>query len=160
MATGQLSDVIRHLRRAALRQDGCGMTDGQLFEGFVTRQDETAFEPLVRRHGPMVLDVCRRVLGNHHDAEDAFQASFLVLVRKATSIRQRELVGNWLYGAAYRAALEAKAARRHARERQVHPMPEPVAPPPDLWEDLRPLLDRELSRLPDKYRVPVVLCDL
>jgi RNA polymerase sigma factor (sigma-70 family) len=137
------------------------MTDGQLLECFITRRDEAAFEALVRRHGPMVLGVCRRVLRNTHDAEDAFQATFLVLARKAPSIGLRELVGNWLYGTAYRAALEAKAARRRVRERQVSAMPEPeaAAEAPD-WVDLRPVLDQELSRLPDKYRVPVVLCDL
>src|SRR5262249_35162096 len=121
MATGQLNDFLRHLRGTALRWDGGGMTDGQLLESFLTRQDEAAFEALVRRHGPMVLGVCRRALRNAHDAEDAFQATFLVLVRKAASIRQLELLGNWLYGVAYRTALEAKAAtaRRRVRERQV-----------------------------------------
>src|SRR5712692_7030336 len=125
MATGQMNEVLRHLRRAAL-QDGSGVSDGQLVECFITRGDEAAFEALVRRHGPMVLGVCRRVLTNPHDAEDAFQATFLVLVRKAASIRQRELVGNWLYGVAYRTALEARAAttRRRTKERQVNPMPE------------------------------------
>jgi RNA polymerase sigma factor (sigma-70 family) len=161
MATGQLSGFIRHLRRAALLPDGGGMMDGQLLECFITRRDEAAFAALVRRHGPMVLGVCRRVLGNHHDAEDAFQAAFLVLARKATSIGQRELLGNWLYGAAYRAALEAKAARRRVKERQVSAMPEPEAPAqPEVSLDLRPVLDQELSRLPDKYRAPLVLCDL
>src|SRR5262249_47363328 len=82
------------------------------------------------------------------------------LVRKAASIAQKELLGNWLYGTAYRAALEARAARQRVRERQVCPMPEPEAPLAEAWEDLRPVLDQELSRLPDKYRVPVVLCDL
>ncbi len=161
MATGQLNGVVRHLRRAALVRDGGGMTDGQLLECFITQRDEAAFEALVRRHGPMVLGVCRRVLRNAHDAEDAFQATFLVLVRKATSIGQRELVGNWLYGAAYRAALEVKAAKRRVKERQVSAMPEPVTvDEADVWRDLRPVLDQELNRLPDKYRVPVVLCDL
>ena len=137
------------------------MTDGQILECFITRRDEAAFEALVRRHGPMVLGVCRRILRNTHDAEDAFQATFLVLARKAPSIGQRELVGNWLYGAAYRAALEAKAARRRVRERQVSAMPEPeAAAEAQDWVDLRPVLDQELSRLPDKYRVPVALCDL
>jgi RNA polymerase sigma factor (sigma-70 family) len=137
------------------------MTDAQLLECFVSRRDEAAFEILVRRHGPMVLGVCHRALHNIHDAEDAFQATFLVLARKAPSIGQRELVANWLYGAAYRAALEAKAARRRVRERQVSVMPEPevVAEAQDR-ADLRPVLDQELSRLPDRYRVPVVLCDL
>ncbi len=165
MATGQLSGVVgrlrRHFRRAVLVQDGGGMTDGQLLECFVARRDEAAFEALVRRHGPMVLGVCRRLVGHSQDAEDAFQATFLVLVRKATSIGQRELVGNWLYGTAYRAGLEVKAARRRAKERQVSAMPEPVAiDDADAGRELRPVLDQELNRLPDKYRVPVVLCDL
>src|SRR5262245_23237330 len=122
MADGQLSGVLRHLRRATALQDG-GRTDGQLLEAFLARRDEGAFAALVRRHGPMVWGVCRRALANAHDAEDAFQATFLVFVRKAASIRDKELVGNWLYGAAYRAALEAKAAaRRRARERQVSAM--------------------------------------
>jgi RNA polymerase sigma-70 factor (ECF subfamily) len=117
---------------------------------------------LVRRHGPMVWGVCRRLLHNHHDAEDAFQATFLVLVRRAASVVPREQVGNWLYGVAYQTALKARAtaAKRRARERQVPDLPEPEAAGHDLGRDLRPVLDRELSRLPDKYRVPVVLCDL
>src|SRR5262245_57303911 len=120
MATGQLSGVVHHLRRAALRP-GDDLSDGQLLTRFLAHQDEAAFEALVRRHGPMVLGVCRRVLGNCHDAEDAFQAAFLVLARKAAAVRPRDLVGNWLYGVAYRTALKARAAaaRRHAREKQV-----------------------------------------
>src|SRR5262245_14060918 len=161
MATGQMSGVVRHLRRAALLQDGGGMTDGQLLECFITRRDEAAFETLVRRHAPMVLGVCRRVLRHPQDAEDAFQATFLVLARKAAALGQRELVGNWRYEAAYRAAMEAKAVRRRVKERQVSAMPEPVAAEEaEVWRDLRPVLDRELNRLPDRYRVPVVLCDL
>jgi RNA polymerase sigma factor (sigma-70 family) len=139
------------------------MTDDQLVARFVTRRDEAAFETLVRRHAPMVLGVCRRVLSNPQDAEDAFQATFLVLVRKASAIRQRELLGNWLYGVAYRTAKDARAAaiRRQARERQVSPMPEPEArEEAGVGRDLRPILDQELNLLPDKYRVPVVLCDL
>jgi RNA polymerase sigma factor (sigma-70 family) len=109
----------------------------------------------------MVLGVCRRVLGHAQDAEDAFQATFLVLARKATAIGQRDLLGNWLYGAAYRAALEAKATRRRVKERQVRDMPAPeAAADTDDWRELRPVLDRELGRLPEKYRVPVVLCEL
>src|SRR6266702_1506885 len=101
MATGQLSGVIQHLRRAMLLRDGAGLTDGQLLEDYIRRRDETALEALVHRHGPMVWGVCRRVLGNHHDAEDAFQVTFLVLVRKAASIRSRGKAGNWLYGVAH-----------------------------------------------------------
>src|SRR5262249_9375339 len=151
--------IIRHVRRIAFLHERTHMTDGQLLNCFLTQRDEDAFEALMRRHGPMVLGICRRVLANPDDAEDAFQATFLVLVRKAACIKNRELLGNWLYGTAYRAALEAKAVRRRSRERQVIPMPEPVAPTAELSTDLQPLLDRELSRLPDRYRVPVVLCD-
>jgi RNA polymerase sigma factor (sigma-70 family) len=161
MATGQLSGFLAHLHRATLLPDGGGRTDGQLLECFLTHHDEAAFEMLVRRHGPMVWGVCRRALTNRHDAEDAFQATFLVLVRKAASIRRRESVGSWLYGAAYRAALETRAARRRTRETQVNTMPEiPSAGEADVWRDLRPLLDRELSGLPDKYREAVILCEL
>src|SRR6516164_4075279 len=98
MATASMGTVIRHLRRAVLRQDAAGSTDGQLLASFVERKDEAGFEALVRRHGPMVWGVCRRVVGNHHDAEDAFQATFLVLARKAASIVPRQMIGNWLYG--------------------------------------------------------------
>src|SRR4051794_21714745 len=160
MATGQSNGVIRHLRRVALLPDGGGMTDAQLLECFLTARDEAAFAALVRRHGPMVLGVCRRVLRHDHDAEDAFQAAFLVLARRAATIRQRELLGNWLYGVAYRAALEVRA-RRRPRERQVSDMPEPrVADGADVGAELRPVLDEELNRLPEKFRVAVVLCDL
>ncbi|HZU38654.1 MAG TPA: sigma-70 family RNA polymerase sigma factor, partial [Gemmataceae bacterium] len=118
---------------------------------------------LVRRHGPMVWGVCRRVLHNHHDAEDAFQATFLVLVRKAACIMPREMVGNWLYGVAHRTALKARAltAKLHAKEKQVQEMPEPAARSESHpWPDLETCLDQELSRLPDKYRCALVLCDL
>ncbi len=161
MATSQICGVIQHLRSALLR-DGAGLTDGQLLEDYLSRRDEAALAALVRRHGPMVWGVCRRVLWNHHDPEDAFQATFLVLVRKAASIASRELLANWLYGVAHRTALKARAtaARKRARERQVTEMPEPKAVELDRWHDLQPLLDQELSRLPEKYRVLIVLCDL
>jgi RNA polymerase sigma factor (sigma-70 family) len=156
------SGFLRSVRRAVLSRDGAGLTDGQLLTSFMERGDPAAFEGLLRRHGPMVLGVCRRVLGDCHDAEDAFQAVFLVFVRKAGSIAPREAVGGWLYGVAYRTALEArnKRSRRRAREKQVDAMPHPAAEPDDTWRELKPLLDRELSGLPEKFRVPVVLCDL
>jgi RNA polymerase sigma factor (sigma-70 family) len=163
MATDQPSDALLQFRGAALLGDGGEMTDGQLLECFITRRDEAAFEALVRRHGPMVLGVCRRLLRHTQDAEDAFQAVFLILVRKAASLGQRELLGNWLYGVAYRTPLDARAAaaRRRTRERQVSPMPEPeTADDAVVGSDLRPLLDQELNRLPDRYRIPIVLCDL
>lgn len=165
MATNQLRQVIQTLRRATLPPDGAGLTDGQLLESYVRSRGEAAFAALVQRHGPMVWGVCRRVIGGgaqHHDAEDAFQATFLVLVRKAASIVQREKVANWLYGVAHQVALKVRAttAKRRGREKQVTVMPEPAFEPQELWHDLQPLLDRELSRLPDKYRAVIVLCDL
>jgi RNA polymerase sigma factor (sigma-70 family) len=162
MADGRVSSFLRQLGGGALSRDGGALTDGQLLECFLRDRDELAFEALVRRHGPMVLGVCRRVVSNTHDAEDAFQATFLALVHKAAAVVPRELVGHWLYGVAYRTALNARrlAARRGARELQVDKMPEREVTEPQPSPDLRPLLDRELSRLPEVYRVPVVLCDL
>src|SRR5262245_33200503 len=161
MAASQTNEVTQHLRRAALLRDGAGLTDGQLLGRFVEHRDEAAFAALVRRHGPMVWGVCRRLL-NPHDAEDAFQATFLVLVRKAASVVPRERVANWLYGVAHQTALAARraAARRRAREKQVTQMPEPATPEHDHWRELQPLLDQELSRLPDAYREVIVLSDL
>src|SRR5205823_4490673 len=109
MATNPMSKVIQHLRRAVLLREGVGLTDGQLLGCFIGRREEAAFAALVERHGPMVWGVCRRLL-NHHDAEDAFQATFLVLSRKAASIRPREMLANWLYGVAHRTALQARRA--------------------------------------------------
>jgi RNA polymerase sigma factor (sigma-70 family) len=141
---------------------GGGPSDGQLLESFAARRDQAAFEALVRRHGPMVLGVCRRVLGNRHDAEDAFQATFLVLVQKAGGLRSPALLGNWLYGVAYRTARRARAmsARRRQKEREAAGRSTAANLAGEIGPDLLPLLDQELSRLPEKYRVPVVLCDL
>jgi RNA polymerase sigma factor (sigma-70 family) len=162
MPANGLNKVIEHLRSIALRQEAAGMSDSQLLEGFVTARDQVAFAVLVRRYAPLVWNVCRRVLTNHQDAEDAFQATFLVLVRKAASIAKRELLANWLYGVAHRTALKARTAlsRRAARERQVPQMPEAEAVQDDVWSSLLPFLDQELSRLPEKYRTAIVLCDL
>src|SRR5262245_52375574 len=119
MATPALGDALDHLRRSLLRGDETNHSDRELLEWFVRGRDEAAFAALLRRHGPMVLGVCRRVLGNHADAEDAFQATFLVLVRKAASVRPPGMVGNWLYGVAHTTALKARAMsiKRSARER-------------------------------------------
>jgi RNA polymerase sigma factor (sigma-70 family) len=162
MAHHPMSEVLQHLRRAALRRDGADLTDGQLLEDYLRRRDEAALAALVRRHGPMVWGVCRRVLRNYHDAEDAFQATFLVLVRKAASVVPRQMLANWLYGVAHQTARKARAttAMRGARESQVTRMPEPAATDPELWDDLQPLLDQELAGLPDIYRVALVLCNL
>ena len=138
MATSQTSEVIQLLRRMAVLRDGTGLTDGQLLEDYLSRRDDAALEALIRRHGPMVWGVCRRVLRNEHDAEDAFQATFLVLVRKAASIASREMLANWLYGVAHQTALNARvtATRRKEREKQVTQMPEPPVVEQDLWADL------------------------
>src|SRR5262245_968285 len=150
------TSVIEHIRRVV----GDGLRDGELLGRYVDRRDEAALTALVNRHGPMVWGVCRRHL-SHDDAEDAFQATFIVLVRKAASIAQREAVGNWLFGVAHQTALQARrsAARRRAREVQVTEMPDAEAPQ-ERWADLQPLLDEELSRLPDHYRTVIVLSDL
>jgi RNA polymerase sigma factor (sigma-70 family) len=155
MASG-FTQVLSHLQQADLR-----LTDGQLLARFVAARDESSFAALVRRHGPMVLGVCRRVLRNPHDAEDAFQATFLVLARKAGSVVKRDSLGCWLYQVAYHTALEARtmSARRHARERPMSDAPHPPVVPAEA-QDWRPLLDRELSLLPEKYRSAIVLCDL
>jgi RNA polymerase sigma factor (sigma-70 family) len=164
MPSNRLREVFHSLRSAALLQESAEQTDGQLLECFVCGNDAVALEALVQRHGGMVWGVCRRLLSNHHDAEDAFQATFLVLVRKAVTIRPREMVGNWLYGVAHQTALKARAtaAKRQARERLVAALPEQEArqPDQDLWRELQPVLDQELSRLPAKYRAALVLCDL
>jgi len=161
MANREVTAVLNRLRQAALRHDGAGLTDRELLDGFIMRQDEAAFEALVRRHGPMVLGVCQRILRNQADAEDAFQATFLVLVRKASSVRPRGMVGNWLYGVAHNTARNAKAMnlRRRQKEREAGARPKQAAPE-EAWEELQTLLDQELPALPDKYRAPIVLCDL
>jgi RNA polymerase sigma factor (sigma-70 family) len=154
-----MSAVVQQLR-GTLLPERAGLTDGQLLERFVRRREPAAAAALVQRHGPMVLGVCRRVLGNVHDAEDAFQATFLVLVRKAASIRGD--VGSWLHGVARRTALNARASRakRRERERSVLALPEPAVADQPGGRDLQPLLDREVSRLPEKYRTVLVLCGL
>src|ERR1700722_1727570 len=145
MTTLQINRIVPQLRRAVFLRDVHGLNDGQLLDCFLAQGEEAAFEALVRRHGPMVLGVCRRVLGNLHDAEDAFQATFLVLVRRAACVRPRERVGSWLHGVAYRTALKARGAdaRRRAREQRAGEARRhaPVkATGPEEW---LPLLDEE-----------------
>src|SRR6516165_6636399 len=159
MPTSPLSVVIQHLM-ADVRPDGGGMTDGELLARFLSSRDDNALAALVRRHAPMVWGVCGRLLHNYHDAEDAFQATFLVLVRKAADV-PRQAVSNWLYGVARQTAvrLRAAAAKRGRRETQVVNMPEPTMP--EVREaDVQRVVDEELSCLPDHYRGVIVLCDL
>jgi len=162
MLTSRLGEVVRHLRGAVLPCDGPGPTDRQLLDDYLRRRDDAALEVLVRRHGPMVWGVCRRVLADWHDAEDAFQATWLVLVKKADSLASPDRLANWLYGVARQTALKARAttAKRQARERPTAEPPDVAAPPPDPQSDLRRALDDAVSRLPEKYRVAVILCDL
>jgi RNA polymerase sigma factor (sigma-70 family) len=161
MATNQPAGLMQRLRTLALSKGTAMLTDAELLGSFIDHHDQAAFAALVRRHGPMVWGVCRRLL-NHHDAEDAFQATFLVLARKAAEILPREMVPNWLYGVAHQTALQARRtmARRRTRERQANIVPESPVVHQELWSDLEPVLDAEMSRLPDKYRVVIVLCDL
>jgi len=133
--------------------------DAQLLTRFANEHDDAGFALLMQRHGPMVWGVCQRVLRNVHDAEDAFQAVFLVLARKARSLRRPERLGNWLYGVAYRTALKGRAARarRCFHEGQAAPPSESTAVEEAEWRDLRPVLDEELNRLLVKYRTAIVL---
>jgi RNA polymerase sigma factor (sigma-70 family) len=150
------------LRQVVLRHQPDGLTDAQLLEAFLIQHEEAAFAALMRRHGPMVFGVCRRILGDRHDAEDAFQATFLVLLRKASSIRPGQAVGPWLHGVAQRTARRAREAlvRRRAGQKRLWERARRKANARDTAEDWRPLLDEELDRLPEKYRTPIVLCDL
>jgi RNA polymerase sigma factor (sigma-70 family) len=153
-----LQKTVDQLRHSL---DTTGVTDGQLLSRFIAERDETAFAALVRRHGPMVLGVCRRVLGNLHDTDDAFQATFLVLVQRARSVVNHQALAAWLHTVACRSAQQARVRnmRRHHRERQVDRLPEPATPPTEP-QDWHPVLDKELDRLPEKYRAALVLCDL
>jgi RNA polymerase sigma factor (sigma-70 family) len=157
-----MNAAVRYLWTLFEAETVAGLSDGQLLDRFVARGEAASLEALVRRHGPMVWGVCRRVLRDQHDAEDAFQATFLVLARRAAAIMPRERVGNWLYGVAYQTARKARAtrAKRRLREGQVPDAPEPEAASGVRRNELAELLDHELCRLPAKYRTPIVLCEL
>ncbi len=153
---------MRHVRTLLEAGTAVGLTEGQLLERFASGGDEVAFEALLTRHGPTVLGVCRRVLRDPNDVEDAFQATFLILVRKANSIRRPELLGNWLFGVAFRVSSRARAGA--ARMCALEPSDEErlaVEGGHDAERhELRSALDEEIHRLPEKFRVPVILCDL
>jgi polysaccharide biosynthesis/export protein len=157
-------DTVRHIHKLFKAGTVGGLTDGQLLERFMTctgEAAELAFAALVEQHGPMVLRVCRSVLWEPHDAQDAFEATFLILARKASSIRNRDSLASWLYGVAYRIAASARAAdaRRQRHERRAA---EGAVTSVDVEDraDLAMLLHKELARLPEKYRAPIVLCYL
>jgi RNA polymerase sigma factor (sigma-70 family) len=161
MADNRLDGVLQHIHKLVAAEHGGAPADGELLERFVRRRDEAAFAALVQRHGPMVLGVCRRVLKDSHDAEDACQAAFLILARRAASIRKRASVGSWLHGVAYRAAanLRRQVARRRGREVPVVDVAQP-APAELTWCEVRTVLDEELRRLPERFRAPLLLCCL
>lgn len=155
------NEVVDGLRRLALG-DGAAASDGALLDAYAAQRDEAALTALVQRHGGMVWGVCRRILGGGHDAEDAFQATFLVLLSKATGLRDRNKVANWLYGVAQQTAVRARClrAQQAGREKQVSTMPDRAQPEQAPWTDVAAILDEELGRLPEKYRAVIVLCDL
>jgi RNA polymerase sigma factor (sigma-70 family) len=162
MARADGPTIYNHLRRILCAGALAGAADEDLLAQFIARRDEAAFAALLRRHGPMVWGVCRRLLTRAEDAEDAFQATFLILARRADSLQRRELLANWLFGVARRSALtmRAKAARRARQERSCHEVPEVPTPPVVPWDDVRAVVDEELARMPTKYRLPLLLCAL
>src|SRR5579884_261587 len=162
MPSRPLTAVIQRLRHLASAAEIMQAADRQLVQQFADSRDEQAFAELVRRHGPLVFQVCRRVLSHHQDAEDAFQVTFLVLARRAGAIRKQDSLAAWLYGVAYRTALKIKttAAMRRTRQPRSEPRPtsEPVAEA--ALRELQSALDAETTRLPDKLRAPFILCCL
>jgi RNA polymerase sigma factor (sigma-70 family) len=162
MATTQSGIVLRHLRQLVRANDAGALPDQHLLDRFVRGREEAAFTALVRRHGPLVLGVCRRVLHQEQDAEDVFQATFLVLARKAGAIGNRASVGSWLYRVAYHMALKARkqAATRHKREARAA-RPDEADPLAEVTgRELLAVLDAELDELPQSRREPLVLCYL
>lgn len=157
------NQFVRRLEITLRPEEWSTVSDGRLLEQFRNTRDHGAFAELVRRHGPMVMGVCHRVLRQAHDAEDAFQAAFLVLVRKAPTLRSSDNVAGWLHGVAYRTAMKARsmAARRHGREQESEAVLDAVARTEGgVDREEMALLDDEVRRLPEKYRLPIVLCDL
>jgi len=159
MTTSPAGQLVGHLWQ--LIAPAGAINDADLLARFASRRDEPAFEAILQRHGPLVFGVCRRVLRNDAEAEDAFQATFLVLAHKAASLTNSGALSSWLYGVAYRTALKARALlrKRQVKESQVPPR-QPSAPESELGGELEQALDEELHRLPEKYRRLVVLCDL
>ncbi len=161
MADGHIDSVAQHIRRLVAAERAGALSDRELLDRFVRDRDEDAFAALVRKHSALVHGVCRRVLRDAHDAEDACQAAFLVLARKAASIRARNSLGSYLYGVAYRVAsnLRREVSRRRGREAPAVDVPAPAAA--DVtWREVRGVLDEELWRLPERFRAPLLLCYL
>jgi RNA polymerase sigma factor (sigma-70 family) len=162
MAERCTSPVLQFIRKIAASREAGELTDGLLLERFAKLRDEAAFDAILSRHGSLVFGVCRRLLHHEQDAEDAFQATFLVFARQARSITKRESVASWLYGVAYRVACKVRrrTARQQAREAELLDVSASEQTPEVLRRDLAAVLDEEINRLPEKYRVPFVLCYL
>jgi RNA polymerase sigma factor (sigma-70 family) len=157
MSEGQRSTLLAYLSRL-VGAAATNSSDAELLARFADQHDEAAFEALLRRHGPLVWSVCRRVLGEEYAAEDAFQATFLVLVRKARSVSKQASIRSWLHGVALRVSLRARQQEQLRRRRDQET---PSRPPGDAtWRDVRPILDEEIQRLPEKYRLPIIICYL
>jgi RNA polymerase sigma factor (sigma-70 family) len=158
MATAPMNRILGHLRVSV--GDG---SDAELLQAFLTGRDSAAFAAIVRRHGPAVLSACRQVLRQESDVEDAFQATFLVLLKKGHAIRRKQSLGSWLFGVAHRVAVNARCrrAKLDGRERTNEELPHPPSESPDLsWREASKILHEELNRLPDKLRLPLLLCHL
>jgi RNA polymerase sigma factor (sigma-70 family) len=162
MASGQFQSVLRFLRKAAVALEKNALTDAQLLERFVRQKDEAAFEVLVWRHSTMILATCQRVLHDTHDAEDAFQATFLAFLQQAASIGKREALAGWLHKVAFRIALRLRSRSANRARHEKQGVPPSPGQPADVasWNEVCAALDEELTRLPDHQRVPFVLCYL
>jgi RNA polymerase sigma factor (sigma-70 family) len=155
------SPILQLIRRSVEDVRVRELPDQDLLQQFHAQQDQAAFHALLRRHGPMVLDVCRGVVGNEADAEDAFQATFLILARKADSIRKTAALASWLHGVAYRTAHKARAQSAARQKHEARAPTRQPAEPEDLsWREVRQAVHEELDRLPERYRAPLVLCYL
>lgn len=162
MAAPETNTVLRYIRNLAGRLGESQQTDSELLRAFLDQNDQSAFEAILRRHGSLVLRICRRVLDDPHDAEDAFQATFMLLAQKAVSIRKKDSLASWLHGVAYRMATNARraASRRRRHEREVGPVVPPNPAWQAAWREVQSILDEELQALPEAYREPLIRCSL
>jgi len=161
MSTEHLSGLLRRLDNALANELRSTDADGELLEQFLTARDYAAIRTIISRHGPMVYRVCRRILGNEHDAEDAFQAAFLILVRKGNSIRKWNSLAGWLHSVAYQVSMRVRTSSRRRRVRENHVVrDEAVVSDQSNWREVRSIVDEELAQLPEAQREPLVLCYL